>query len=73
MTNYLLTGGGTAGHVNPLLTVAHYLRKRSALDQVLALGTKEGLESRLVPEAGIELLIIGKLPFPRHPGLWAPG
>ena len=54
MTNYLLTGGGTAGHVNPLLTIADHLRKRSPQDQVLALGTKEGLESRLVPEAGIE-------------------
>ena len=71
MTNYLLTGGGTAGHVNPLLTVADYLRKRSPQDQVLALGTKEGLESRLVPEAGIELLFIEKLPFPRRPGIWA--
>lgn len=71
MTNYLLTGGGTAGHVNPLLTVADHLRKRSPQDQVFALGTKEGLESRLVPEAGIELLFIEKLPFPRRPGLWA--
>ena len=71
MTNYLLTGGGTAGHVNPLLTVAHFLRKRSPQDQVLALGTREGLESRLVPEAGFELLFIEKLQFPRRPGLWA--
>lgn len=71
MTNYLLTGGGTAGHVNPLLTVAVALLKRAPEDHVLALGTKEGLESRLVPAAGIELLTIEKLPFPRRPGLWA--
>lgn len=71
MTNYLLTGGGTAGHVNPLLTIAGALISRSAQDRVLALGTKEGLESRLVPEAGIELLTIEKLPFPRRPGIWA--
>lgn len=71
MTNYLLTGGGTAGHVNPLLTVAKALLARAPQDKVLALGTKEGLESRLVPEAGIQLLIIEKLPFPRRPGLSA--
>lgn len=71
MTNYLLTGGGTAGHVNPLLTVAGALQKRKPEDHVLALGTKEGLESRLVPEAGFELLTIEKLPFPRRPGIWA--
>jgi UDP-N-acetylglucosamine--N-acetylmuramyl-(pentapeptide) pyrophosphoryl-undecaprenol N-acetylglucosamine transferase len=71
LTNYLLAGGGTAGHVNPLLTVAGALIERSPNDKVIALGTKEGLESRLVPEAGIELLVVEKLPFPRRPGIWA--
>lgn len=31
------------------------------------LGTREGLESRLVPERGYELLIVDKVPFPRRP------
>jgi len=73
VTTYLLAGGGTAGHVNPLLAVADGLRARSrqdaafADDTVLVLGTKEGLESRLVPERGYELLIVDKVPFPRRP------
>lgn len=71
MTNYLLTGGGTAGHVNPLLTVARALVVRNPSDKVWALGTKAGLESRLVPEAGFDLLIIDRLPFPRRPDFWA--
>ena len=71
MTNYLLTGGGTAGHVNPLLTVARALVARNPSDKVWALGTKAGLESRLVPEAGFDLLVIDKLPFPRRPDFWA--
>ena len=71
MTNYLLTGGGTAGHVNPLLTVARALVARNSSDRVWALGTAAGLEARLVPEAGFELLVIDKLPFPRRPDLWA--
>ncbi|MFT4235309.1 MAG: UDP-N-acetylglucosamine--N-acetylmuramyl-(pentapeptide) pyrophosphoryl-undecaprenol N-acetylglucosamine transferase [Microbacterium sp.] len=71
MTTYLLAGGGTAGHVNPLLAVADGLRARSADDEVLVLGTREGLEARLVPERGYELLFIGKVPFPRRPNGYA--
>jgi UDP-N-acetylglucosamine--N-acetylmuramyl-(pentapeptide) pyrophosphoryl-undecaprenol N-acetylglucosamine transferase len=71
LTNYLLAGGGTAGHVNPLLAVANALIERSPSDRVIVLGTKEGLESRLVPAAGFQLLIIQKLPFPRRPGFRA--
>ncbi|MBO3664721.1 UDP-N-acetylglucosamine--N-acetylmuramyl-(pentapeptide) pyrophosphoryl-undecaprenol N-acetylglucosamine transferase [Microbacterium stercoris] len=67
MTTYLLAGGGTAGHVNPLLAVADGLRRRDPDAEVLVLGTAEGLESRLVPERGYELLIVEKVPFPRRP------
>src|SRR5690554_1424256 len=68
MTNYLLAGGGTAGHVNPLLALADRLREAEADATVLALGTAEGLESRLVPARGYELLTVARLPFPRRPG-----
>ncbi|KRA23068.1 UDP-N-acetylglucosamine--N-acetylmuramyl-(pentapeptide) pyrophosphoryl-undecaprenol N-acetylglucosamine transferase [Microbacterium sp. Root61] len=67
MTTYLLAGGGTAGHVNPLLAVADGLRARDAAATVLVLGTREGLEARLVPLRGYELLIVDKVPFPRRP------
>lgn len=69
MTKFLLAGGGTAGHVNPLLALAQQLRAEG--HEVMALGTKEGLESRLVPERGFELLTIQRLPFPRKPNLQA--
>lgn len=64
---YLLAGGGTAGHVNPLLAVADALRAREPDADILVLGTREGLEARLVPERGYELLFVDKLPFPRRP------
>lgn len=67
MTTYLLAGGGTAGHVNPLLAVADGLRERDASATVLVLGTVEGLEARLVPQRGYELLRVDKVPFPRRP------
>jgi len=67
VTRFLLAGGGTAGHVNPLLAVADGLRARAADDTVLVLGTREGLEARLVPERGYELVFVDKVPFPRRP------
>lgn len=67
MTTYLLAGGGTAGHVNPLLAVGDAIRAREPEAEVLVLGTAEGLEARLVPERGYELLIVDKVPFPRRP------
>lgn len=73
MTRFLLAGGGTAGHVNPLLAVADGLRSRDPEDLVLVLGTKEGLEARLVPERGYELAIVDKVPFPRRPNRAALG
>ncbi|WP_260981251.1 undecaprenyldiphospho-muramoylpentapeptide beta-N-acetylglucosaminyltransferase [Curtobacterium pusillum] len=67
MSTYLFAGGGTAGHVNPLLAVADRLTERAPDAEVLVLGTAEGLESRLVPMRGYDLLTIPRLPFPRKP------
>jgi UDP-N-acetylglucosamine--N-acetylmuramyl-(pentapeptide) pyrophosphoryl-undecaprenol N-acetylglucosamine transferase len=67
VTTYLLAGGGTAGHVNPLLAVADALREREPDAEILVLGTREGLEARLVPARGYELLFVDKVPFPRRP------
>ncbi|WP_336991756.1 UDP-N-acetylglucosamine--N-acetylmuramyl-(pentapeptide) pyrophosphoryl-undecaprenol N-acetylglucosamine transferase [Leucobacter sp. VD1] len=71
MTSYLLAGGGTAGHVNPLLALADLIRAEEPDAEIVVLGTREGLESRLVPERGYELVYIERLPFPRRPNLAA--
>ncbi|GEK80791.1 UDP-N-acetylglucosamine--N-acetylmuramyl-(pentapeptide) pyrophosphoryl-undecaprenol N-acetylglucosamine transferase [Agrococcus baldri] len=63
----LLAGGGTAGHVNPLLATAQRLRELHPDAELIVLGTAEGLERELVPRAGLELVTIEKLPFPRRP------
>ncbi|TKR23289.1 undecaprenyldiphospho-muramoylpentapeptide beta-N-acetylglucosaminyltransferase, partial [Cellulomonas hominis] len=65
----MLAGGGTAGHVNPLLAVAEELRARDPELRVAALGTAEGLEARLVPERGLEMFVVPKVPLPRRPTL----
>lgn len=71
MTHYLLAGGGTAGHVNPLLALADQIRAEEPDAVIVVLGTREGLEARLVPERGYELVHIERLPFPRRPNLAA--
>ncbi|MDO5646189.1 MAG: undecaprenyldiphospho-muramoylpentapeptide beta-N-acetylglucosaminyltransferase [Dermabacter sp.] len=62
----LVAGGGSAGHVSPMLATAEALRVRYPAVRVLALGTAEGLEADLVPAAGFDLLTIQKVPFPRR-------
>lgn len=49
----LITAGGTGGHVFPALAVAAELQKLGV--KVAWLGTRRGIEARLVPEAGIAL------------------
>lgn len=72
MTNFLLAGGGTAGHVNPLLALAEKITQLGD-SEVWALGTAAGLEATLVPAKGYQLLTIPKLPFPRRLGSYAIG
>lgn len=47
----IISGGGTAGHINPALATAERLAKEHQAE-VLFIGTEKGLESRLVPKAG---------------------
>jgi len=48
----LVMAGGTGGHVYPALAVAQALQRES--HSIVWLGTRAGLESRVVPAAGIE-------------------
>ena len=50
---FLMAGGGTGGHVIPLLAVANALRARG--HEAYFVGTERGAEARLVPAAGFDL------------------
>lgn len=49
MATFVMAGGGTGGHVMPALAVARELRQRG--HEVHFVGTRRGMESRLVPAA----------------------
>lgn len=66
-TSVLLAGGGSAGHVSPLLALADALVRRHPGIRITALGTEQGLEARLVPARGFDLRIVPKVPLPRRP------
>lgn len=50
---FLMAGGGTGGHVVPAIAVADELRRRGHLP--VFVGTRQGMEARLVPRAGYEI------------------
>jgi UDP-N-acetylglucosamine--N-acetylmuramyl-(pentapeptide) pyrophosphoryl-undecaprenol N-acetylglucosamine transferase len=59
--NFIMTGGGTGGHVIPAIAVARELRDRGHI--VRFIGTQRGIEAKLVPAADfpIDWVVIGGL------------
>jgi UDP-N-acetylglucosamine--N-acetylmuramyl-(pentapeptide) pyrophosphoryl-undecaprenol N-acetylglucosamine transferase len=64
----VLAGGGTAGHTSPLVATAHALLEQRADVRLTAVGTARGLETTVIPAAGLTLELIPPVPMPRRPG-----
>ncbi len=70
---FVISGGGTGGHVTPALALGEALRRQG--EATLFVGTERGIEKRLVPEAGFELVtldarpVIGRGPLARAAAL----
>ncbi len=66
----VLAGGGTGGHIEPMLALADALLRRGAVEgglRITCLGTARGMENRLVPARGYDLRLIPPVPLPRKP------
>ena len=61
----LFAGGGTAGHINPALAVAGYIKERHPDAKISYIGTAEKLEAKLVPEKGYDFYTIDVAGFQR--------
>jgi UDP-N-acetylglucosamine--N-acetylmuramyl-(pentapeptide) pyrophosphoryl-undecaprenol N-acetylglucosamine transferase len=68
---YLLTGGGTGGHVYPALAIADELRRAQPDAEFLYVGARDRLEARVVPDRGYPLRFVRSRPFPRSRSLGA--
>ena len=54
--SWIIAGGGTGGHVTPALALGEVIGAQG--DSLLFIGSERGLEARLVPDAGFELLTL---------------
>jgi UDP-N-acetylglucosamine--N-acetylmuramyl-(pentapeptide) pyrophosphoryl-undecaprenol N-acetylglucosamine transferase len=63
VTSLLFAGGGTGGHVFPLIAVADAVRALSPTTRLVFVGTKKGMEVKLVPERGYELELVDVSPI----------
>lgn len=61
----LIAGGGTGGHINPGLAIAKYIKQKDAEADITFIGTKKGLETKLVPREGFPLETITVRGFKR--------
>ncbi len=66
-TSVVLAGGGTAGHTSPLIATAHEIGLLAPTARLTAVGTARGLETTVVPAAGLDLRLIPPVPLPRRP------
>jgi len=51
----LLAGGGTAGHINPAIAIAGYIKEKEPDAEFLFIGNRDGMEQRLVSQAGFPI------------------
>lgn len=63
----IFSGGGTGGHIYPIMALIERLKERgiSTNDEILFVGTKKGLESKIVPAAGVNFETINIQGFNR--------
>ncbi len=61
----LFAGGGTAGHINPALAIAGYIREKHPDAHISYIGTANKLEAKLVPEKGYNFRTISVAGFQR--------
>ena len=62
---YLLTGGGTGGHVYPALAIANEIRQTRADAEFLYVGHRDRLDAWVVPDQGYPIRFVRARSFPR--------
>lgn len=66
MLRVILSGGGSAGHVNPALAISEIIKQNRSDVEFLYVGTPNGMEHRLAENAGFKFAPIKVAGFQRH-------
>ena len=66
MPRIILSGGGSAGHVNPALAISEIIREHCPDAEFLYVGTPGGMEHRLAENAGFNFASVKVAGFQRH-------
>jgi UDP-N-acetylglucosamine--N-acetylmuramyl-(pentapeptide) pyrophosphoryl-undecaprenol N-acetylglucosamine transferase len=65
LRSVVLAGGGTGGHIYPLLAFADALKRHYPEVRITTLGSPAGMENQLIPGAGYDLRVIPAFQLPR--------
>ncbi len=65
--NIVIAAGGTAGHINPGISIANIIKKYYPEANITFIGTRYGLESKLVPQAGFNIKFIHSKGLSKNP------
>jgi len=61
----ILSGGGTAGHINPALSIAKKILEEEPDSEIIFVGTPSGMENRLVTKEGFKIRHVKSYGFKR--------
>ncbi|WP_057802670.1 undecaprenyldiphospho-muramoylpentapeptide beta-N-acetylglucosaminyltransferase [Pediococcus stilesii] len=61
----MVSGGGTGGHIYPALALIKQVKENEPNSEILYIGTQKGLESKIVPNSGIDFKTINIQGFKR--------
>ena len=65
--NIVIAAGGTAGHINPGISIANIIKKYYPDAKITFIGTEYGLEGKLVPKAGYDIKFIHSKGLSKNP------
>src|SRR5258707_10502315 len=69
LRSVVLAGGGTGGHIYPLLAFADCLRRHDPDLRITCIGSPRGMESEIIPQRGYELRHVPAYQLPRSVNL----
>lgn len=68
---FVMTGGGTGGHLYPAIAIAEQIKKVKPDSEIIFLGSKDSIEAEVVPKNGYEFHAVPSRWFYRGNGFFS--